>query len=75
MVKKKEKRRREVKHHGALTLVILAPTRWHRSSDRGCLSESLERQYSTKGETEIVQSETVRQELVTLWKVQRAELG
>lgn len=75
MVKKEKRRRREVKHHGALTLVILASTRWHRSSDRGCLSESLERRYSTKGETEIVQSETVRQELVTLWKVQRAELG
>ncbi len=39
---------KKVKHHRAPTLAALAPTCWHHSSDRECLSESLERQYSTK---------------------------
>lgn len=38
----------KVQHHRAPTVAALAPTCRHHSSDRECLSETLERQYSTK---------------------------
>lgn len=38
----------KVWHRRAPTLAALAPRRCHRSRDRDCLSESLERQYFTK---------------------------
>ncbi len=39
---------KKVRHRRAPTLAALAPTCWHRSSDRECLSKSHKRQYSTK---------------------------